>query len=103
MACIRPRAEKGCAEMIKEHMMCTAKRADSDEWVTGYYAEIGCHKIILTGEIKGDKHGYLDWERYEVDSSTLEHVAVKVTKKLNGTKEEFWCPNCDVYMGDGWG
>ena len=33
------------------------KREDNDEWVCGYYAEVGLHKMILTGRIviAGDK------------------------------------------------
>ena len=87
--------------MIKEHMMCTAKRADSDEFVTGYFIGVLRHAVGVKPTIafSNNQQGG-QYDEAAIDPSTLEHVAVKVTEKLNGTKEEFWCPNCDVYMGD---
>ncbi len=55
---------------MNEQYLTRGKRQDNGEWVTGYYAEPGCHHVILTGEIVSIDNE-LTWERYEIDPATL--------------------------------
>jgi len=87
---------------IPEHYQVSAVPVGGGERVTGYYAEVGLHRVVLTGQIVKDKDNYLDWERREVDPATVEPVKTNPIFDPNEyLPESIYCPNCNYDLMGG--
>ena len=82
--------------MIPEYYMVTGKLMDNGETVTGFYYERDNRIYIFP------QNGYDSYDRYEIDPSTVERVAVHPvikmlpSKMIQGQHECYCCQNCGI-------